>query len=187
MPVVTVQIWEGRGADQKRALAKALTEAMVEHGDASVEALHVAIDEYPKENWAKAGILGIDRTDLVKPADRPPAVWRLQHALLEVIDLERSLEFYVGTLGFEVHKEEPFRDGRPLVVTKQGLGLIPGRNSSGNPVEHLAFHTRNVVRLAEQLGAAGIEPLAGPEPSAYGISLYVADPDGNKIELFGSR
>ncbi|MFI0366559.1 4-oxalocrotonate tautomerase [Actinomadura sp. KC216] len=63
MPFVTVHLWEGRTVDQKRALAKAITDAMVEHAGARPDGLHVAIQEYPKENWARAGVLGTDRTD----------------------------------------------------------------------------------------------------------------------------
>lgn len=61
MPFVTVHMWEGRSVEQKRALTKAITEAMVVHAGAEPDALHVAIQEYPLENWSRAGVLGIDR------------------------------------------------------------------------------------------------------------------------------
>ncbi|MEA2361570.1 MAG: 4-oxalocrotonate tautomerase [Thermoleophilaceae bacterium] len=61
MPVVTIQMWEGRTTDQKRALVRAVTDAMVEHAGAKSDALHVIIQEYPLENWALGGALGIDR------------------------------------------------------------------------------------------------------------------------------
>ncbi|MBN9608805.1 MAG: 4-oxalocrotonate tautomerase [Actinobacteria bacterium 69-20] len=64
MPFVHVHMWEGRTVEQKRALTKAITDAMVEHAGANPDALHVAISEYPKENWARAGVLGIDRKDV---------------------------------------------------------------------------------------------------------------------------
>ena len=64
MPVVTVQLWEGRTLDQKRALVKAITEAMVEHGGAGPDALHVILQEIPRENWGRAGVLGVDRKDV---------------------------------------------------------------------------------------------------------------------------
>ena len=35
MPVVTVQMWTGRTPAQKRALCKAITDAMVQHAGAS--------------------------------------------------------------------------------------------------------------------------------------------------------
>ena len=60
MPFVQVHMWEGRTTDQKRALTKAITDAMVEFAAASPDHLHVVISEYPMTNWARAGILGID-------------------------------------------------------------------------------------------------------------------------------
>ena len=63
MPVVTVQLWKGRSTEQKRKLTKAITEAMVEHADARPDGLHVIIQEYDLENWARAGVLGVDRED----------------------------------------------------------------------------------------------------------------------------
>ncbi len=64
MPFVVVHLWEGRSVDQKRRLAKAITDAMVEHADANPEALHVAIQEYSLDNWARNGVLGVDRKDV---------------------------------------------------------------------------------------------------------------------------
>jgi 4-oxalocrotonate tautomerase len=62
VPVVTIQMWEGRSVDDKRALARAVTDAMVEHAGADPGGLHVIIQEYPLENWARAGVLGVDRS-----------------------------------------------------------------------------------------------------------------------------
>lgn len=64
MPVVTVEMWEGRTIEQKRRLVKAITEAMVEHADARPDALHVIIHDVPRESWGLAGVLGPDRTDV---------------------------------------------------------------------------------------------------------------------------
>jgi 4-oxalocrotonate tautomerase len=61
MPFVTVHMWEGRSVEDKRKLTAAITAAMVEHAHADPSGLHVVIQEYPKENWARAGVLGIDR------------------------------------------------------------------------------------------------------------------------------
>jgi 4-oxalocrotonate tautomerase len=63
MPVVTVQMFEGRTLDQKRKLVRAITDAMVEHAEARPDGLHVVLQEIPKENWGRAGVLGSDRSD----------------------------------------------------------------------------------------------------------------------------
>lgn len=62
MPVVTVEMFEGRTVEQKRALCRALTDAMVEHAAARPDALHVILHEIPQQNWARAGVLASDRT-----------------------------------------------------------------------------------------------------------------------------
>lgn len=61
MPVVVVMMFEGRTVEQKRKLTKAITEAMEEHAGAPTDGLHVIIQESSRENWARAGVLGIDR------------------------------------------------------------------------------------------------------------------------------
>jgi 4-oxalocrotonate tautomerase len=63
MPFVIVEMWEGRTVDQKRALVKAITNAMVEHAGAKPDHLHVVIHDTPKDSWGRAGILGIDMKD----------------------------------------------------------------------------------------------------------------------------
>ena len=60
MPVVIVEMWEGRTVEQKRNLVKAITEAMVVHAGAKPDALHVIIHDVPKDCWAKAGVLSSD-------------------------------------------------------------------------------------------------------------------------------
>jgi len=57
VPVVTVEMWEGRSRRQKRALVAAITEAMVRHAGAKPDHLHVIIHEVPKQNWGRAGRL----------------------------------------------------------------------------------------------------------------------------------
>lgn len=63
MPVLTVQMWEGRTSEQKHNLMRALTDAMVEYAGARPEALHIVIQEIPKENWGSATTLGVDRRE----------------------------------------------------------------------------------------------------------------------------
>ena len=63
MPVVTVQMYTGRTPQQKRALVRAITDAMVQHAGANPTNLHVILQEVPKENWALAGVMGDERKD----------------------------------------------------------------------------------------------------------------------------
>lgn len=111
----------------------------------------------------------------------------LGHLLLQTESLDRAEDFYLDFLGLVVRKREPFRDGRPLVVTEQGLGLTSGRPSGTGPVEHIAFQAVGILALAEEARRRRIPIVAGPEASSYGLSLYLEDPDGNKIEVFGAE
>jgi nicotinamidase-related amidase/catechol 2,3-dioxygenase-like lactoylglutathione lyase family enzyme len=113
-----------------------------------------------------------------------PRAGRLHHVLLEVADLERSLEFYVDLLGFVVRKRERFRGGeRELISTHQGLGLVAAQGAPSR-LEHLCFAAKGVEQLAERATAKGYSVLRGPGPGPYGHTVYLADPDGNEVELF---
>jgi 4-oxalocrotonate tautomerase len=63
VPFVVVHMWQGRSVQDKRDLTKAITDAMVTYAHAKPDALHVVIQEYPKENWARGGVLGVDMGD----------------------------------------------------------------------------------------------------------------------------
>lgn len=112
-----------------------------------------------------------------------PRATRLHHLLLEVGDLESSLRFYRDVLGFSIRKREPFRDGRELVVTEQGLGLVQREGGQRAGLEHLCFGARGVDELAGRVRAAGHRIVRGPGPGPYGHTVYVQDPDGNDVEL----
>jgi ureidoacrylate peracid hydrolase len=118
---------------------------------------------------------------------RDPRALELGHLLLQVENLEVAENFYLGLLGLTVRKREEFRDGRPLVVTNEGLGLTNGRPAGQGPLEHLAFRARGIAALAERARAEGAPVVRGPEPSSYGLSLYLNDPDGNVVEVFGEE
>lgn len=57
MPVVQIDMAEGRSLEQKQAMAKKVTEAVVETAKCAPEAVTVLIRELPKTNIAKAGTL----------------------------------------------------------------------------------------------------------------------------------
>jgi 4-oxalocrotonate tautomerase len=55
MPVIEVKMFAGRTDEQKRRLAKRITEATMEVLGVKAEAVRVIFYDVPKENWAIAG------------------------------------------------------------------------------------------------------------------------------------
>ena len=60
MPVVTVNMWEGRTVDQKRQLVESITSSFEKIGTPK-EAVHIIIKDIPKHNWAHGGKLVSER------------------------------------------------------------------------------------------------------------------------------
>ena len=60
MPIVRVELWPGRTAEQKRELAKAITDAVVRIAKTTPEATFVIFTDIEKANWAQAGKLAMD-------------------------------------------------------------------------------------------------------------------------------
>jgi 4-oxalocrotonate tautomerase len=60
MPLITVQMYEGRTVEQKRELVAALTEAVVRIAKTTPEATQIIIQDVPRHNWASAGKLASD-------------------------------------------------------------------------------------------------------------------------------
>jgi 4-oxalocrotonate tautomerase len=67
MPSIHVRLFAGRTVDQKRALAKALTEATVATLGGSPEAVDVVFSDVQRHDWATGGALWSDK------AQAPPA------------------------------------------------------------------------------------------------------------------
>lgn len=61
MPLIVVKMLEGRSVEQKRRLVKEITEVVVKFTGASGEDVEVIIEDYPRENWARAGVLYCDK------------------------------------------------------------------------------------------------------------------------------
>ena len=57
MPVVKIEMLEGRTQQQKTRLVQAVTQALVEIVNAKPESVTVVFSEYSKENWAQGGRL----------------------------------------------------------------------------------------------------------------------------------
>jgi 4-oxalocrotonate tautomerase len=61
MPIIQVNLLEGRTVEQKRELAKRLTEAAVQALGVKPESVRVLIHEMALEDFAIAGVTALDR------------------------------------------------------------------------------------------------------------------------------
>jgi 4-oxalocrotonate tautomerase len=61
MPRLIVQQIEGRTVEQKRELARRLTDTVVDILQVDAETVTVFIEEVPPENFARGGLLALDR------------------------------------------------------------------------------------------------------------------------------
>lgn len=125
----------------------------------------------------------------------------IDHVVLRVSDLDRSLRFYTDVLG--CHEERRIED-LGLVQLRAGSSLIdlldltkPLGQLGGDPpgeggrnVDHVALAVAEFdeAKLKTHLEAHRVEP--GELSSRYGAegfgpSMYIRDPDGNVIELKG--
>ena len=66
MPTVHVQLFKGRTAEQKRAAAVAITEAVVKTLGANAATVDVVFHDIERHDWATGGVLWSD------PAAAPP-------------------------------------------------------------------------------------------------------------------
>ena len=60
MPMIHIEMFEGRTVDQKRACAAAVTKAWAETCDGKPEQVHVIFTDVAKADWATGGRLMSD-------------------------------------------------------------------------------------------------------------------------------
>lgn len=121
----------------------------------------------------------------------------LDHFVLNVGDVERSLDFYAGILGLKPMRVEEFRRGDVSfpslrVDANTIIDLFPptmhGGAASGSNVNHICFVTeRDLGDVAAELQARGVAIVDRMERNfgarGYATSIYVKDPDGNVLEI----
>lgn len=73
MPTLHVELFEGRTVEQKRALAQALTDAVVKTLGGSPEAVDIVFRDVARHDWATGGRLWSDRASGAPPAAPDPA------------------------------------------------------------------------------------------------------------------
>lgn len=132
-------------------------------------------------------------------AERPPidAGTRIGHVHLKVSDLERSLDFYVGVLGFELTTR--FGEQAAFISAggyhhhiglntwySQGAGPAP-RNTAGLFHTAILYPTRAALADALDRLIEAKHPLTGASDHGVSEALYLDDPDGNGVELYWDR
>lgn len=136
----------------------------------------------------------ISDTYLADPAERPTSTARgLHHTALVSSDVERTVRFYQGVLGFPLVEVFENRDypgsthfffdighGNTLAFFDfPGLGLGPYQEVLGG-LHHVAISVEPDTwrELKDRLDAEGVGYLLESE-----VSIYLTDPDGARIEL----
>jgi catechol 2,3-dioxygenase len=122
---------------------------------------------------------------------------RIGHVHLKVSDIDRSLGFYVGVLGFELMQR--LGDQAAFISAggyhhQIGLNTWESRGGSAPPPGSTGlFHTAilypsraDLADALKRLMVAGIE-LDGASDHGVSEALYLSDPDGNGVELCWDR
>lgn len=126
-----------------------------------------------------------------------PTHTRIGHVHLKVSDLQRSLDFYCGLLGFELMTTY----GKDAAFISAGgyhhhIGLNTWYSKNGPPApQHSAglFHTAILYPARKDLAIIFQRlweeeyPLSGASDHGVSESLYLDDPDKNGVELYWDR
>jgi len=114
----------------------------------------------------------------------------LDHVVLTVADVERSLAWYTSALGLVGIRVDEWRRGEVLfpsvgIDATTIIDLLAGARSGQN-VDHLCLVVE-AVDLDAVAASGDFDVVAGPSrlfgAQGEGVGLYVRDPDGNVIEL----
>lgn len=128
---------------------------------------------------------------------RVPDQTKIGHVHLKVSDLERSVEFYCGVLGFEL----TMRYGSQAAFVSAGgyhhhIGLNTwySRGAPPAPVHtaglfHVAllYPTRKDLAFIFKRLSDKDYPFSGASDHGVSEALYLNDPDGNGLELYWDR
>ena len=124
--------------------------------------------------------------------------FRLDHTMIRVKDLDRSLDFYTRILGMKIHRKTEYPEGRFTNTFVGYIGEDEGTNieltynwdqqenyNKGNGWGHLAIKVLDVYETSEYLKQQGVEFTKEPSPMKNGtrILAFIKDLDGYVIEL----
>lgn len=113
---------------------------------------------------------------------------------LTVQNLEHMLDFYTETLGFQVVDKNPksaslSADGENVMLILEQLDGAKQRNPRSTGLFHIAFLLPQRMDLADVLQHL-IQiryPLQGASDHDVSEALYLADPEGNGLEIYVDR
>ncbi len=123
---------------------------------------------------------------------------RMLHTMIRVLDLKRSLDFYVGILGMSLLRQKDYPDGK---FTLAFVGFGPEEETAvielthnwdqkepyqiGTGFGHVALGVADIYATCEKLKTAGAKITRPPGPMKHGATViaFIEDPDGYKIEL----
>lgn len=126
---------------------------------------------------------------------------RIDHFLLLSDDIDATRDFYCRALGLKVGERPPlafpgywlYADGKPLVhiadrsvysAHAASIGLeATAIGDAAMRIDHIAFAANDYEEAAERLDRAGIAATRNTIPDARLRQLFVADPDGVRIEV----
>lgn len=108
----------------------------------------------------------------------------IHHVSILVSDMERAVAWYRDALGLqEVKRPSNFvTPVRWFELGEQQIHLIPNGEPDHVSPRHMALHVDDVRAARETLASRGVEvretvPIAGAD------RFFIADPDGNNIEI----
>ena len=126
-----------------------------------------------------------------------PAQTRIGHVHLKVSDLQRSLDFYCGLLGFE--KMAAYGDQAAFISAggyHHHIGLNTWQSKGAPPAPEYApglFHTailypeRKDLAVALQRLIDAKYQITGASDHGVSEAIYLDDPDKNGVELYWDR
>ncbi|RVU32208.1 lactoylglutathione lyase [Neptunomonas marina] len=127
-----------------------------------------------------------------------PIKFRLDHTMIRVVDLEKSLDFYTRLMGMKVLRHNEYPGGR---FTNVFIGYGPENETTtielthnwdqtepydkGKGYGHLAFNVASVVDAMAFLESEGVTIRSPAKQMNHGTRMlgFIEDPDGYVIEL----
>jgi len=111
----------------------------------------------------------------------------IDHLNLEVIDLEKTVNFYSELLGFEVKKEQPEEKSKIIGNDKVKLCLYENKNMQKyvkKGFAHFGLHINNFEDIIKKCEVMNLKIYYGGQLEwEKSSSIYIQDPNGYEIEL----